>query len=178
MSIKGLLSTIWSLIKTVTVVVVLAFVIRTFFIQTYVIEGPSMEPNFYSNQYLLLDKISYHFRPPVRGEVVVLHPPNEPTTNYIKRVIGLPGDTIEIKNGHVFINDHQLSEPYISSSVITNLEHITPRVVLFANQYFVLGDNRPDSKDSRTIGPITKSEIVGRTFMIVFPFAQAHLVQK
>ncbi len=128
------------------------------------IEGQSMEPNLHDGEYVLIDKISYLLHPPERGDVVVFLPPNE-DRDYIKRVIGLPGDTVEVKGGQVFVNGIVLDEPYLKYS--TNSE-MQARVVE-KGRYFVMGDNRNNSSDSRSFGAITPQSIVGRAWLVYWP---------
>src|SRR4051812_43490451 len=97
-----------SFIQSILITVLLAFLLRFFLIQPFIVEGSSMEPNFHDQQYIIIDKLSYRLREPRRGEVIVFHPPNDPAQNYIKRIIGLPGETIRIDNGSVFINEIKL----------------------------------------------------------------------
>lgn len=128
------------------------------------IEGDSMEPNLHNGEYVLIDKISYLLHPPERGDVVVFTPPNN-ERDYIKRVIGLPGDTVEIKGGQVYVNGITLDEPYLQQVI---LRDEAARVVE-AGRYFVLGDNRNNSSDSRSFGSITPQSIVGRAWLVYWP---------
>lgn len=123
-----------------------------------------MEPNLHDGEYVLIDKISYLLHPPDRGDVVVFLPPNE-DRDYIKRVIGLPGDTVEIKGGQVYVNGVALDEPYLKYS--TNSE--MPARVVEEGRYFVMGDNRNNSSDSRSFGSITPQSIVGRAWLVYWP---------
>ncbi|RMD52144.1 signal peptidase I [Candidatus Parcubacteria bacterium] len=154
------------------IVIALAIIIpvRYFLVQPFVVKGVSMEPNFYENDYLIVDEITYRFRDVQRGEAVVLRPPTGVNDYYIKRIIGLPGETVEIKNGQIKIynsdypNGFVLDEDYINEITTDHM-----RVVLNSDQYFVMGDNRDQSLDSRSFGPITKDEIVGRVWLRGFP---------
>jgi signal peptidase I len=128
------------------------------------IEGDSMEPNLHNGEYVLIDKISYLLHPPERGDVVVFTPPNN-ERDYIKRVIGLPGDTVEVKGGQVYVNGDVLDEPYLKNLIHTD----TPARVVEAGRYFVMGDNRNNSSDSRAFGTITPQSIVGRAWLVYWP---------
>jgi len=160
------------------ILIVLAYftvrLIHTFVFQPYYVVGPSMEPNFYDQDYLLIDKISYHFSTPERGEIVIVKMPNNQKSLIIKRVIGLPGETVKVLDGKVYIFNDQypssarLSEPYLLEGLETKGE-IERKLGL--NEYFVMGDNRPVSYDGRSFGPIDKSLIVGRTLFRVWPFS-------
>jgi signal peptidase I len=128
------------------------------------IEGQSMEPNLHDGEYVLIDKISYLLHPPERGDVVVFTPPNN-DRDYIKRVIGLPGDTVEVKGGQVHVNGVALDEPYLQQMILRD----EPARVVEAGRYFVLGDNRNNSSDSRSFGTITPQSIVGRAWLVYWP---------
>lgn len=130
----------------------------------YRIEGDSMEPNLHNGEYVLIDKISYLLHPPERGDVVVFVPPNG-ERDYIKRIIGLPGDTVEIKGGRVYVNDIVLDEPYLKNLTNTDM----PASPVKEGRYFVMGDNRNNSSDSRVFGAITPQSIVGRAWLVYWP---------
>jgi signal peptidase I len=127
-----------------------------------------MEPNFEDGDYLIIDEITYRFREPKRGEVVVFKNPLNERQRFIKRIVGLPGEKIEISNGKIFISNGErkiLTEPYLNFSFTSGDVQIT----LGKDEYFVLGDNRQFSLDSRRFGPIKKKEIVGRVFLRLWP---------
>lgn len=155
-------------------VIVLVFVvpIRLFVAQPFIVNGSSMEPTFASNEYLIIDEISYRFRDPKRGNVVVFHFPDDQKKYFIKRVIGLPNETVVISKGTVqIINDEHpdgfmIDEPYVDPINATSDEM---RVTLGENNYFVMGDNRSASFDSRSWGPLDEELIVGRAFLRLFP---------
>ena len=147
--------------------------IRFFVIQPFYVKGPSMEPNFYENEYLIIDELSYHLRAPARGEVVVFRFPDEQHHYLIKRIIGLPGDSIAIRGNTITVKNKDnpnglvLNEaPYGPKQVDDNREI---NVSLSANQYYVLGDNRPVSYDSEKFGPINADAIVGRVALRGLP---------
>ena len=128
------------------------------------IEGQSMEPNLHDGEYVLIDKISYLLHPPERGDVVVFTPPNN-ERDYIKRVIGLPGDTVEVRGGQVYVNGVMLDEPYLQQAILRD----EPARIVEEGRYFVLGDNRNNSSDSRSFGTITPQSIVGRAWLVYWP---------
>ena len=128
------------------------------------IEGDSMEPNLHNGEYVLIDKISYLLHSLDRGDVIVFTPPNN-ERDYIKRVIGLPGDTVEIKDGRVYVNGVVLDEPYLKSRINNDM----PARMVEKGRYFVLGDNRNNSSDSRSFGTITPQSIVGRAWLVYWP---------
>jgi signal peptidase I len=153
-----------------------AFVIKTFLLQAFYIPSLSMAPTLKINDRVLVNKLSYDLHPIHRGDVVVfLSPPNEGanTKDLIKRVIGLPGETVESRDGHILINGQVLKEPYLGADVVTGpLEKIT----IPPGHYWVMGDNRPNSRDSRFFGPIPKSLIVGRAFVRIWPVTALNLL--
>lgn len=170
---KQTFSFIWELAKVFIIALVIVLPIRYFLFQPFIVKGDSMVPNFHSGDYLIIDEISYRFNAPKRGEVIVFKYPENPSQKFIKRIVGLPGDTVEIRDGQVILydkdnNQQVLEESYLPSSKET---YGNIKVSLGSDQYFVLGDNRPYSSDSRTWGPLPKSNIIGKVFMRVFPLA-------
>ena len=127
------------------------------------IEGQSMEPNLHDGEYVLIDKVSYRLHPPERGDVVVFARPNE--RDFIKRVIGVPGDTVEVRGGQVWVNGRALDEPYLSQAIRSEMAP-TP---VTSGTYFVMGDNRNNSSDSRAFGAISQDDIVGRAWLVYWP---------
>lgn len=142
----------------------LSFLIRVYVIQPYRVEMTSMVSTLQPNDLVLVEKISYRFYEPQRGDIVVFTPPNNSTDKYIKRVIGLPNETISIQNGIVFINDKPLKEPYINSPMQDMGEVKVP-----SDSVFVMGDNRSVSLDSRSFGPIKISSIIGKAIVVYWP---------
>lgn len=156
------------------VVVSLAIVIpiRYFLVQPFYVKGASMEPNFYDNEYLIIDEISYRVRAPQRGDIVVFRYPNDPSQYFIKRIIGLPGETVEFKDGRVRIYKNGSAVGYYlnEGQYLSGVETVSDKKFnVGANEYFVLGDNRPASLDSRIFGPIDEKAIVGRVWLRGWP---------
>jgi len=153
-----------------------AFVIKTFLLQAFYIPSLSMAPTLQINDRVLVNKLSYDLHPVHRGDVVVFEsPPNEgsQTKDLIKRVIGLPGETVESRDGRILIDGQVLDEPYLGPDVFTgSVEKIT----VAPGHYWVMGDNRPHSRDSRFFGTIPKSLIIGRAFVRVWPVTALHLL--
>ncbi len=155
----------------------LAFAVRAFVLQTYFIPSPSMEPTLLVGDRILVNKLSYHLHGVSRGDIVVFATPpkekSDPTIkDLVKRVIGLPGDTISSSGGRVYINGRPLPEPFLPPGTVTTgiaTQRIPP------NEYFVMGDNRSDSQDSRFFGPISRSLIVGRVVVRIWPFSRFHI---
>lgn len=171
--LKSVFKFSWDIIKVAVIALVLAGLVRYFLVQPFFVEGASMEPNFESGEYLLIDELSYYFKPVGRGEVVVFHYPLDTSKYYIKRVIGLPEETVELKNNQVTIynNEHPngfaLNENYLPKSLITDGQI---KKKLGKDEYFVLGDNRSVSYDSRRWGALPKNDIVGRVWARAWPF--------
>ena len=162
---------IYDVFKTVTTVLGVAFLIRFFLIQPFYVSGQSMEPTFDDQQYIIVDQVSYRFHQPHRGDVVVFRYPKNHAFSFIKRIIGLPGETVLVHNGTVTISSPQhpdgikLTEPYIPYQTSGEV-----RMVLQKDQYFVMGDNRPNSSDSRSWGFLRKDEIIGKVWVVLYPF--------
>ncbi len=166
---------LWSffeVIETVAIAGAAVILVRTFIAQPFLVSGSSMEPNFSNGNYLLVDELSYRFRDPARGEVIVFKYPGDHHSYYIKRIIGLPGERVVIENGKVAIylgeNKLVLNEDYIKLVVTTGHSDFK----LEENQYFVMGDNRNFSYDSRSWGALSRSEIVGMARFRLWPIAK------
>ena len=161
------------IIETI-VLTLLMFLIIRFAIQNFNVDGTSMEPNLHNKELILVDKWSYMFRAPARGDVIVFIAPPHPDMDYVKRVIGLPGDVITIKNTTIIVDGVTLNEPYVAPQNQGNMfayKNITNEVVP-ANDYFVLGDNRAVSSDSRDWGLLPKANIIGRAAFVYWPLGQ------
>ncbi len=170
---KESLMAVFEILKTIFFVLITAFLIRTFLFQPFVVDGNSMEPNMHTNQYLIVDKLSYRLKNPKRGEVVVFAAPDASGSDYIKRIIGLPGESIKITNNKILIDNKLLEEDYIPSNFqtyVANNPDTTLEIKLGPEEYFVMGDNREHSHDSRIIGAIKINEIVGRAWLTLYPF--------
>mgnify|MGYP001589964077 FL=1 len=175
MSIKAFFFLILEFLQIIAIAAIVVVPIRYFVFQPFLVKGASMEPNFHEGDYLIIDELSYRLRNPERGEVVVFHFPFDPSQRYIKRVIGLPGETVAIKNGQVDIMAGDgsivvLSEPY-AQGIYTNTGNATgdANVTLKSDEYFVLGDNRAHSSDSREWGMVNRKFIIGRTILRAWP---------
>lgn len=147
-------------------------VIYLFVAQFHKVSGLSMYPTMHDGDYLITEKISYKFGEPKRGQIVVLKNPRDMSQDFIKRIIALPGDTLRVGNNQVFINGNKLDEPYLPNGTLTRAgAFVTEGVDIKAgsDQYFVFGDNRNHSSDSREWGPVTKEELVGRALLRYWP---------
>lgn len=163
---------IFEIFKIVIIALAIVIPIRYFLFQPFFVRGQSMEPNFENGDYLIIDELSYRFSDPKRGDVVVFKYPNNPSQRYIKRIIGLSGETIEIRDNKVIIYSQQGSQildetDYLSSNTQTPGEL---RVSLDGEEFFVLGDNRSVSSDSRRWGALKRENIVGKVFIRAWPF--------
>lgn len=170
------LSFVLDLVKIVVISLAIIIPVRYFLIQPFYVQGSSMEPNFHSSEYLIIDEISYRFNNPERGDVVVFKYPRNPEEFFIKRIIGLPGEELKFKEGDIYVyNDvyeHgvKLREKYLpSSSKTMGRDSESGTIELGENEYYVLGDNRNSSRDSRSFGPIKESMIVGRVLLRGWP---------
>ena len=161
------------LVKVAVLAGVTIVIIRHFLFKPFYVRGASMEPNFYDKEYLIIDELSYRLRQPHRGEVIVFRYPNNPKEYFLKRIVGLPGERIKVSDGVVIIYNQQypegivLQEEYLQNTLLTSGDKI---LNIKNDEYFVLGDNRPNSYDSRRFGAIDKEEIVGRAVFRGWPF--------
>ena len=165
-------------LRTIVLVLITALVIRSFVAQPFVVEGKSMEPTLHNAEYLIVDKIEYRLHDPQRGEIVVFKAPEAPDQNYIKRIIGMPGETVTIKDKNIFVEGKLIDEQYIANASQSKATAASPENPSFfleqklgPNEYFVMGDNRDHSSDSRSWGPLPKKNILGRAQVVLFPFS-------
>lgn len=169
---KGLLDFFMDILETITFVGSIFVVVYLFIMQPNQVKGPSMLPTFESGEYIFTSKVTYKFRPMARGDVVVFRSPKNPDQEYIKRIIGLPGDKIRIDTGRVFVNDQQVTESYIADTTTLfeggALQNNVP-ITVGVDELFVMGDNRPHSSDSREFGPIPTSSLIGQVFYRYYP---------
>ncbi|MGD1993275.1 MAG: signal peptidase I [Anaerolineae bacterium] len=160
------------LVGTIVPAVLIALFINVFVAQAMVVHGPSMEPNLFYDERVVVEKVTYRLQGPHRGDVVVIDVPGQ-AEPLIKRVVGLPGDRIAIRGGRVFIDDVSLDEPWTDR--VGGLDY--PEMRVPAGQVFVLGDNRAHSNDSRSFGPVSIDRIVGRAWVIYWPLDEAGLIR-
>ena len=158
-------SMIRELLETVISAGVIAFIIITFIGQVTVVRGASMEPTLHNNERLIANKISYRFESPKRSEIIIFKPPLEIKRNYIKRIIGIPGDKIEIIKGDIYLNDNKLEDNYVKYK---SYEDVSALVVP-DDSFFVLGDNRSNSSDSRYWGFVSRKNVVGKAWLVFWP---------
>lgn len=167
---KGL-KNVWDLVKFAIIALVIVIPIRMFIAQPFIVSGESMIPTFHNGEYLIVDELSYLMRHPERNDVVIFRFPNDPKRYFIKRIIGMPNEEIIINNGSVTIKNSTnpegftLSEPYINEVFDTSSTFSTKE-----NEYFVMGDNRNRSSDSRIWGILPRKLIIGRAYLRLLPF--------
>ncbi len=161
------------------VLTVIVFLLVNITARPYRVDGPSMQPGLYTNDLVMVNMLAYDFGAPQRGDVIVLHPPSDPSVSYVKRVIGVPGDHISISANAVVVNGHTLQEPYISPLDPSAPENasVLPNITLGPKQYFVMGDNRQDSIDSRVFGYVPRANIVGKAEFVFWPLPMLHGIQ-
>lgn len=170
----------WELIKVFLLAMVIIVPIRYFLVQPFFVRGASMEPNFYDGEYLVVDELSYFLREAQRGEVIVFRFPQNRSQFFIKRIIGLPNETVRINNGRVEI----INDDFPSGVVLDEAQYLPEdmrtggqiRVELGEKEYFVLGDNRPASSDSRSWGVLGEEDVVGRAWLRAFPIGRLGVI--
>lgn len=176
---RAVIKFFWEILKAFLIAMAIIIPIRYFLVQPFFVRGASMEPTFEDGEYLVIDQLSYRFREPRRGEVIVFRYPQQPSQFFIKRIIGLPGEHIAIKDNQIIVQNNQYPQgvvidesKYLSATVRTggNIDQ-----QLGDDEYFVLGDNRPASSDSRTWGTLPTYDIVGRVWVRAFPFTRLSL---
>jgi signal peptidase I len=168
-----------SFLETIVVALVISIVLYLFIMTPHEVIGSSMYPTYKDGEYLMANKIVYKLSEPKRGDVIIFK--YSETQDFIKRVIGLPGDQVMLKDGYIYINGNKLDESgYLDSSVYSNggeYLHEGETITVPEEQYFVCGDNRQHSSDSRTFGPIEKSAIKGKAWIVYFPFSNFRLAE-
>ncbi len=178
--VKGIIEFIMDILETVVFIGSLFMVIYLFICQPNKIQGASMEPNFYTGEYIFTSKVTYKFRPINRGDVVVIHAPENYEVEYIKRVIGLPGDTLVFRDGDVYLNGQKLNETYLVSKTplwgFRAFAKENEPIVIPKDQLFIMGDNRPKSKDSREFGTIPISSVIGQVFYRYYPASKMGII--
>lgn len=163
-------------IKFVLIAVFVVLPIRLYIAQPFIVSGSSMDPTFVNGQYLIVDEMSYRFEEPSRGDVIVFRFPQDTSKFFIKRIIGLPGETVQLEGTTIHIENAEHPEGFtLDESFLANNSRNFLRIKLADDEYFVMGDNRPASSDSRIWGPLQKEYIVGRAFMRLLPVNKFNL---
>lgn len=177
--IKRVLAAIFDFLQGIVVVLAIMVMIYLFIMSPQEINGQSMFPTFYNGEYILTNKVEYKLHSPIRGDIVIFKSPRNKDIDYIKRIIGLPGERIKLENNKYFINDKQLTEAYIGTEVTTfggSYLQEGVEVSIPEGKYFVSGDNRPHSSDSREFGPIPAEDIIGKALLRYWPFDRAGII--
>ena len=159
------------LLESILPAILIAVLLNLFVIQPTKVRGESMEPTLHTNEYLLVEKITYRLHAPRRGDVVVFKYPRDEAENFIKRVIAIPGETVEIISGRVYIDDQPIVEPYLLQLPRENM----PATTVPEGKLFVLGDNRLNSNDSRAFGMVAMGEVVGRAWLRYWPVREVSI---
>ena len=170
----------FDLLESIVVALAIFVVVYLFFYQPHQVKGASMEPNFHDGEYILTNKFEYRFGEPHRGDVIVFRSPQNPEIDFIKRIIGLPGDEVQLVNNHFIVNGVTLDESYIAPTLFTyNGSYLQEgqTITVQPDNYFVVGDNRPRSSDSREWGTITRSSIIGKSQVRYWPFDRFGVIE-
>ena len=173
-------SAIFEVLQTVVIALAFYTVLHLFIAQPNKVDGSSMVPTFHTGDRILTSKLSYRFGEPQKGDIIVFTPPNAESGDYIKRIIGGPGDTITLRQGQVYVNNNLLAEPYLPTDTKTVERKFLRDEVPFtipAGEYMVFGDNRNFSSDSREWGPITRKEIIGKATIQYWPLNDIRLIK-
>ncbi len=168
-------SAAWDLLHDVSITVLFCFFIVTFVAQPVRVQGASMQPRIEDNERILVNKFIYRFQGIERGDVVVFYYPRDPSVSYIKRVIGLPGDLVEMRGGSVYVNGAPIAEPYLLPDYRDRYD--MPATTIERGHYFVMGDHRSSSMDSRSFGPVPEKYIYGKASFCVWPIAKTGRVR-
>lgn len=163
----------WDLVKFALLALLIVIPVRAFIAQPFIVSGDSMVPTFHTSEYLVIDEISYRFKKPERGDVIVLRYPRDPKTFFIKRIVGMPGETVSLKSGKVFIKNSENPGGFeLPEAYVKNRSGETEDYKVGEDEYFVMGDNRTASFDSRGWGPLNEKMIVGRAILRLLPLKQ------
>ena len=157
---------LWRDILITVILAAVIFLLLQFTMQNFIVIGTSMQPNFQEGERVVANKLAYRFGEPERGDVIVFHPPGNRQEDYIKRIIALPGETVEVKNGVVYIDAHPLDEPYPLNELP---KYTLPHRKVPENEYFVLGDNRNNSNDSHNNWTVPRGNIIGKAWLSIWP---------
>jgi signal peptidase I len=167
------------LIETVVVALAIFVLVYFFLVQPHQVTGNSMLPNFEHGEYLLTEKVTYRFSPPKRGDVIVFKAPHDQQKDFIKRVVGLPREKIKITQGEVYVNDEKISESYLDQGAVTlpkSFVRENEEILIPLDEYFVLGDNRQHSSDSREWGTVRKNLIIGKAWLVYWPLTKISFI--
>lgn len=168
----------WQIAKIVLISLAIIVPIRYFIIQPFFVRGASMQPAFESGDYLVVNEIGYRISDPKRGDVVIFRPPTNGRQFYIKRIVGLPGETVKIEDGKVWVGEDELTEKSLEEEYISGFTPGSVHAKLGKDEYFLLGDNRNASLDSRSFGPVDRRAIVGKAWIRAWPFMTFKVISR
>lgn len=176
-SAPGLVSrrSVWRDAIEILVLIAIIYTLVNLATTRYEVVGDSMLPNFFTGEHVIVNRFAYYFGGPARGDVIVMIDPRDHSLNFIKRMIGLPGETVQIKEGRVYVNGTLLDEPYIHEFCAVNCDG---EWKLKSDEYFVLGDNRPVSFDSHILGPVQRNLIVGQAWILYWPINDIGVISR
>jgi len=158
----------WETVQSIIIALVLAFLIRTFLVESFIVQGRSMEVTLFDGERLFVEKLSYRWHEPQRGDIVVFRYPLDPSRDFIKRVIAVGGDYVEIRMGQIYVNGQAIQEPYVANRDLQSY----PKTRVPPGSIFVLGDNRRNSEDSRVFGAVDLRYVKGRAFLVYWPISK------
>jgi len=179
--IKRAVASFFDFLQGIVVVLAILVMIYLFIMSPQEINGASMEPSFHNGEYILTNKILYKFREPERGDVVIFKSPRNKEIDYIKRIIGLPGDTVSLRNNSFYVNEQKVEEPYLEPGITIfggSFLAEGDTIVVPEGTYFVAGDNRPHSSDSREFGTVAKEDFIGVAILRYFPFSRMGMLPR
>lgn len=169
---RSLFSFVVELLVIFIVAYVIAYVSQNFLFGNFQIQQRSMEPTLYENERVLINRVVYYYSTPKRGDIVILEDPLGSRSDFVKRIVAVSGDTVEIRNGQTYINSKLLSEPYVVNDM--DNDNLGPLTIPL-DRFFVMGDNRPKSSDSRRFGPVLRRNLLGKVFIVWWPPNQIHV---
>ncbi|MBI4066076.1 signal peptidase I [Candidatus Gottesmanbacteria bacterium] len=178
-AIKRAVGAFFDFLQGIVVILAIMVMIYLFIMSPQEINGASMEPSFHNGEYILTNKIEYKLRDPKRGDVVIFKSPRNKDIDYIKRIIGEPGDRVELIGGNFYVNGIKLDELYLGSGTYTSTGNYLregTEAVVPEGRYFVAGDNRGHSSDSREFGPVPKEDFIGKALLRYWPFSEAGMI--
>jgi signal peptidase I len=179
--VKHAIRAFFDFLQGIVVIMAILVMIYLFVMSPQEINGASMEPNFHNGEYILTNKVSYRLAMPKRGDVVIFKSPRNKDIDYIKRVLGLPGDEVELRKNTFYVNGIEVVEPYLSSDAFTfGGSYLAEEslIIVPEGMYFVVGDNRQHSSDSREFGPIPLEDFIGQAFLRYWPFDRAGILTR
>lgn len=177
-ALRGAAIFIFDIVKIVVISLAIIVPIRTFIVQPFTVWGDSMTPNYESGDYLFINEISYRFSEPERGDVVILKPPHDSSRFFIKRIVGLPGESLKIEDGKVFVGEGAVISGELRESYLLERTPGSVDITLDDDHYFVMGDNRNASSDSRTWGALERDRIIGKAWIRAWPFKKFEIVKR